>query len=292
MLVSVPSADSFAAMEWASPRSQGPQYVFVTVPSAVGVALRPVFIPGLDMVTRRTWSGLVWKATPGTDLDPGAFVFTTAGDFAGLVIDDAGDRVIVGGDVLRAEIDVLRNRPPRARGELGLEVQVLTPAIASATGSSGGVVVTWVDPEGAAGGILAAGDVIEWVDGARAASEEWAFRSGRVTVDEMITLRVRRKREVQEIGLVARSPAAPRIETLGLTLRALPGVGSEVIRVVARGAGERAGVKPGDVITRAGNAQTPTPSQIRATYAADQEQRGVLIALTRGITHHVAVLER
>jgi S1-C subfamily serine protease len=255
------------------------------------IGLRPVFISALLAVTRPAWSGPIWKPNSGTDLEPGSFVFTPGGDFLGLVIDDASGPAIVGGDVLAAEIDRLRKRPPSDPGQLGIEVQPLTPSLAHATGSAGGVVVTWVDPRGPAARLIFAGDVIEEVNGERLTADYWAVRASRIASGETVTLRVRRG-EMREVAIVAHALNPPTVAGLGLTMRALAGIGSEVVYVVPFAAAQRSGLEPGDVITLAGETPAPTPDQIRAAYGAQRTGRGgVLVTLVRGNTHRVIVLE-
>ena len=271
-------------------RQQDSRFLLATSATADDVGLRPVFIPALQPVTRPAWSSPIWKPPSGTELEPGSFVFTPNGDFAGLVIDDADGPAIVRGDVLTAEIDRLRKRPTSAPGQLGIDVQPLTPAVAHATGSAGGVVVTWVDRHGAAAGLLIAGDVIEEVNGERLTADSWAVRARRIAAGEQVTLRVRRG-EMREVAVIAGASNPPGVEGLGLTIRALPGIGSEVVHLVPFAAAHRSGLEPGDVITLAGDTQAPTPAQVRAAYGAQREGRGVLLALVRGNTHRIVVLE-
>ncbi len=221
---------------WTPQRPEDPRYVWATTALAGGVSLRPVFVAALEPITRPAWPGQLWKTAPSTDLEPGSFVFTTTGNLAGLVVDDGGERAIVGGDALMVEIERLRDSPNPGRGHLGLEVQPLSRALASATGSTGGVVVTWVDPMGPAAGALVVGDVMEEADGTRLTPQNWAVRAARVVPGEMLTIRVRRRGEVHEAVLVAAAAPPPSdVASLGALMRAVPGVGSEVLRVVPIG---------------------------------------------------------
>jgi S1-C subfamily serine protease len=225
-------------------------------------------------------------------LTPGSFVFTTNGEFGGLVIDDAGERAIVGADVLQIEIDRVRNLAPGVAGHLGVEVQPLSPAIAAVTGATGGVVVTWVDAQGPAAGTIAAGDVIEEANGERVTAEQWRVRTARLEAGATVTLRVRRGGEMRELALVAAARDALEATGLGLVMRALPAVGSEVVHVGPSSAGRRAGIEAGDVITLAGEVQAPTPADVRRAYSSSADGRGVLLALTRGPTNQVVALQR
>jgi hypothetical protein len=292
-LLSVKTAgDALTLTPWTPLRPQDPRYLLATTAHSGGVSLRPVFVPALAPVIRAAWPGQLWRTASDSGLSPGSFVFTLGGDFAGLVIDDGGERAIVGGDALQAEIDRLRSVPPRTPGYLGVEVQALSPAVAAVTGATGGVVVTWVDPDGAAAGAIGVGDVIEEANGERLALEQWAVRIARLSAGATVTVRARRGGEMREVALVARAREPSVAAQLGLILRTVPGVGSEVIRVMPSAAAQRAGIEPGDVITMAGDTKTPTAAQVRGTYASGGTDRGVLLALTRGAVHRVVVLER
>ncbi len=278
---------------WTPPRPEDPRYLWATTASAGGVALRPVFIPSLEPIMHPAWSGQLWRAAASTGLEPGSFVFTTTGDLAGLAVENEGEIALVSGEALMLEVARLRESPPSARGYLGVDVQPLTRPLASVTGSTGGVVVTWVDPNGPAAETLQVGDVIEEADGARLTAQIWSVREARLPPTGTLAVRVRRQGEVQEAVLTAApTPVPSDTDSLGLTMRALPGVGSEVVQVIGTAAAGRSGLETGDVITRVGVTDAPTPAQIRAAFAADTEGRGVLLALTRGTAHRVAVLQR
>jgi hypothetical protein len=291
-LLNVESSDTAAMAEaWKPQRPDDPRYMWTTTTSTAGVSLRPVFVATLAPVTRPAWPGQLWRTPSPIDLEPGAFVFTTAGELAGLVIDDEGERAIVGTDALKGAIDRLRNSPGRSRGQLGLAVQPLTRKLASATGATGGVIISWVDPDGPSAGALQIGDVIEEAGGERLTSQQWAVRAARLAPGETVTLRARRGGEVHEVSVVAASARPqPGITSLGLTLRAVPGTGSEVIRTAPLTAADRAGLEPGDVITLAGARAAPTPAQVRDAFAVDPEGQGVLVGVTRGTAHRVVVV--
>ena len=291
-LLNVDASDSASMSEvWKPQRPDDPRYMWATTTSTAGVSLRPAFVAALEPIARPAWPGQVWKTPSPIDLEPGSFVFTTAGEFAGLVIDDEGGRAIVAGDALKGAVDRLRESPNRSRGDLGLTVQPLTRKLASATGATGGVIVSWVDPDGPTAGALQIGDVIEEADGERLTSQQWAVRAARLVPGAPLTVRVRRGGEVHEVGLVAASPRPqPGITSLGLTMRALPGIGSEVTRVAPLTAAHRAGMEAGDVITLAGVIAAPTPAQVRDAFAADPEGQGVLVGVTRGTSHRVVAV--
>jgi hypothetical protein len=291
-LLNVNNVDAAPMSEtWKPQRPADPRYMWATTTSADGVSLRPVFVATLEPIGRPAWPGQLWRTPSPIDLEPGSFVFTTAGELAGLVVNDEGDRAIVGADTLKAAIDRLQGSPARSRGQLGLSVQPLTRRLASVTGATGGVVVSWVDPDGPSARALQIGDVIEEADGERLTSQLWGVRTARLGAGDTVTVRARRAGEVREVTVVAAAPRSePGSTSLGLTLRALAGLGSEVVRVTPATAADRAGLQAGDVITLAGTIATPTPAQIRDAFAADPEGQGVLLAVTRGTSHRVLVV--
>ena len=198
-----------------------------------------------------------------------------------------------GGTVL-AEAERLLATPPGPPGAIGIEVQNLTPPLASATAASVGVVVAWVDPNGAGGKQLVAGDVIEAVDGRTLATRQhWDVRVARLSVGETLSLRVRHRGEVRDVGLVANAPEAPPASrSLGLTLRARTKLGAEVIRLERGAAADRAGLALGDIIALVADVSAPTPAQVMRSYSSMGQGERMIVAVTRGETHFVTTLER
>jgi S1-C subfamily serine protease len=192
------------------------------------------------------------------------------------------------------QMEQLLSPPANTGGYLGIEVQPLTPVLSRASGSEGGVVVTWVDPAGPAANLVSPGDVVE------AANEQplptplhWDARAARLPPGEQMVLRVRRSGAPLEIAIAAAPlPPRPPVETLGLTLAARPGTGSVVRRVAAGSAAELAGIEGGDVITRIAGVTAPGPAAVRRAFADAAAGEPVLVGFTRGGTHHVTALEK
>ena len=105
--------------------------------------------------------------------------------------------------------------PPGPPAVIGVEVQDLTPPVASVTGATVGVVVAWVDADGPAREQLAAGDVIEAVDGQTLATrQQWDVRVARLSVGETLSLRVRRRGEIRDVALVANAAGGAARESV------------------------------------------------------------------------------
>ena len=277
---------------WMAGRLPEPRYFLAGEVSSQGVLIRPVFVGSLESIDSPSWSEPIWSVPARTDLTPGTFVFTNSAELVGLVISDGAGVFVVPGTALLAEADRLLGMAKGPAGALGLEVQGLTASIASATGSSVGVVVTWVAPGGGVKGLLRAGDVIEAVDGrALSTRQHWDVRAARLSAGERLTLRVRRAGEVRDVDVVATAVATPKPNgSLGLTLRGRAGIGAEVVRVQRASAADRAGLVVGDVITLVGNVQAPTPVQITRSFASLREGQRVLVGVTRGNAHHIVTL--
>jgi hypothetical protein len=279
---------------WTPRQPQQTRYLVASDVARAGVSLRPAFVGSLDPIASPLWSEPIWAVPAQTDLVPGAFLFTTSAELAGLVMPHSGGLAIVPGATVLAEADRLLAMAPGVPGSLGIEVQELTPPLASVTGAAGGVVVTWIEADSAVRGQLAAGDVIEAVDGVALSSRQaWDVRSARVKVGETLTLRVRRRGELREVRLTATAAAPqPSRRSLGLTLRARTRIGVEVVRVESGSAAERAGLTAGDVITLVGELSAPAPAQVLRTFASMDQGQRVLVAVTRGDAHFVTTLER
>jgi serine protease Do len=218
----------------------------------------------------------------------GAFVFTTSGLLAGLVIGQPETPAIVPADTVIFLAQRLLEEGQKPAGWLGIDVQPLTPQIRTATGLTSGVVVTWVDPQGPAAGKLVATDIIE------AAGEytiqtiaDWEAGPTRLTAGEVIRLRIWRSGRNEEVELTALPPrAAAESSRLGLTMQVRPGVGAEILSVEEGSVAMRAGIAAGDVLTRIGDLGAPTPAQVTRAFAAAGD-RSLLVAITRGTEHFV-----
>lgn len=288
-----PPTPSSSPVPWTPRQPQQSRYLIASDVSLEGVAMRPVFVGSLEPVESPLWSEL-WAVPERTELTPGAFLFTSTGEWAGLVIAHGSGLAIVPPGAVLGEAERLLAAPPGPAGTIGIEVQDLTPAVAAVTGARVGVVVTWVDPNGAGAEQLTAADVIEAVDGrALASRQHWDVRVARLSIGETLGLRVRRRREVRDVALVAQSPAPqPESQSLGLTLRARAKIGAEVVGIERGAAADRAGLAIGDVITLIANVSAPTPAQVMRAYTSIAQGERVIVAVTRGSAHFVTTLER
>ena len=290
----VPSpATTSPPVPWTPRQPKQSRYLFASDVSPDGVSLRPVFVGSLSPIESPLSPEPLWAVPGRTDLAPGSFLFTSSGELAGLVIARGADLAIVPGRTVLAEADRLLAMPSGPAGTIGIEVQGLTPPIASASGAQDGVVVTWVDADGAARDHLMAGDVIEAVDGAALATRrQWDVRAARLSAGETLTLRVRRRGALRDVALAAVPEARPASRSLGLTLRGRTRIGAEVVGVERGSAADRAGLTAGDVITLVADVTAPTPTQVVRTFGSFGEGRRVMVAVTRGDAHFVTTLER
>ncbi len=280
---------------WVPRRLERPQFFVVTDASSERVSLRPVFLASLEPIASALWSEPIWALSRQNDIPPGSFLFTTAGEFAGLVIDYAGRRAVVPSGIVFAEVERLAKSVTGPAGDLGISAQSLSPDLSAATGATVGVVVTWVDDRSPAAGVIAGGDVIEAADGRTLSTfEHWRVRLARLGAGEALTLRVRRRGEVRDVQLGAPAPEIPVAQRapLGLRLRRTSGAGAEILGIEPGSAATRAGFAAGDVITFIGDISSPTPVQVRTVFAAAPEGKPTLVGVTRGATHFVTTLTR
>jgi serine protease Do len=278
---------------WAAERTVEPRYLLAAVAAASsGPALQPVFVGALQPIDSAIWSASVWTLETATAAVPGMLLFTTGGAFAGIVAEENGGTILVPAPVVTAAAERLLDTEPRAPGTLGFEVQTLPQAFAASTGMHG-LVVAWVDPEGPAAGLVAATDIIEGIETAATLSmETWRVRRSRIAAGDEISLRIRRDGVVHAVTVVAAEVVSPTPApaTLGLTLRFRPRAGSEVVSVERGSAADRAGLRPGDVMTRVGSVSAPTPAAVTAAFSALEDGQALLAAVTRGDEHLVLEL--
>ena len=294
-VIRVPTAPASALPLWSPQGMQSPRYLLVSDVSRQGASLRPVFVGSLYPAASLTWAEPIWAAPAQTDLATSAFVFTIDGTLAGLAVEHEGRPAILPAEaVIRLAERLLREGSP-VGGWLGVEVQALTAPIASVAGASAGVVVTWVDPLGPAVEKLAVMDVIEAIgDEDLASLEHWEARLARLGAGDSPVLRVRRRGELQEIELTAADapPAPSEADPLGLTMRAVPLVGVEIVRVDPGSAAARAGLEAGDMVTLIGEVERPTPAQVISAFQVAPDDHPLLVGVTRGDSHRVLALEK
>ena len=292
-VIRVPAARAVALPLWSPQRLQYPRYLLVSDVSSPGTSLRPVFVGSLYPATSLIWSEPIWAAPAQTDLATGAFLFTNDGTLAGLAIEHDGRPAILPAAAVIRLAERLVREGTQVGGWFGVEVQELTAPIASVAGVGAGVVVTWVDPRGAAAETLVVTDVIETIGPEVVASvEHWEARLARLGTGESVVLRVRRRGEPLEVELTATdAPPAPiEIDLLGLTMRNVPLVGVEIVRVDPASAAARAGIAAGDVVTLIGEVERPTSAQVTQVFQAALDDRPLLVGVTRGDRHHVLAL--
>jgi hypothetical protein len=280
--------------QWEPRGTRQPRYFVGSDVTREGVALRPVFVGALDSIVSPVWPQPIWSMPANTDLAPGTFLFTSNAELVGLVVEHEKHPALVPAAVVLAEAERLLAGPVARSGPLGIEVQGLTPALAAATGVATGVVVTFVDGAGAASDRLMVGDVIESVDGVALSSpDHWRAIAARLPAGSPLTLVVYRHKQLQKVELVPPPPPeAVNSESLGLTLRPLRGVGSQVVGVERGSAAARAGLAIGDTITLIAGVRAPAPDQIHEAYAIAPPGQPVMVAVSRGDAHHVTTLAK
>ena len=281
---------SYVAVPWAAERLDVPRYFVAAIAAEGAVTLQPVVIGALLPQPHPAWAGGVWRMTSAAALPAGTMLFTHEGELVGAVDLDEGRPIVVPGDVLLTDAQRLLTRDQQSHVDLGLEVQALTTAFRAATGSNSGVIVSWVRAPGPTSPQLLVGDVIEAVNGVAIESpQDWLVRVSRLRAGEDVMLTVMRLGERTSISVTApeRSPAARR--TLGIRLRAIAGVGAEVLVIEPRSAGAEAGLAAGDLILSVGRVQAPSPGQIAQAFAS-ADARPIVVGVARGDRRLVVAL--
>jgi hypothetical protein len=278
---------------WTPDPLREPRYLMATAPGVGTISLRPMLVGALASTESVVWPGTLWRLPRRTDLEPGSFLFTPEGQLAGMAVDLDNAPAIVPADVLVAEAARLIAAGLTPPGYLGFEVVPLTASLSRATGVESGVVVSWVDRQGPARDALQIGDVIERADGAPLLNpDEWQARVDRLGPAEAVALVVRRANEARDVRVVGVAPpVAPPRTLLGLDLRRVPG-GAEIVRIERHSAAEAARLQPGDIIVRISAVDAPSPAAVRRAFMSAAAGQPLLVAITRGESHHVLTLEK
>lgn len=274
-----------------------PRYVAALEGTRGGPTLRPLFLGRTDPVVGPRWDRplLAFGGTP--QAQAGSIVFTFDGRLAGMVVADEGLLLLAPGDALLQAAEALAQGHSAQTGDIGARFQPLSPALARVTGATRGAVVAHVGPNGPAAGLLRLGDVVEAIGTEPVFSADALdLRIARAQPGQRLMLTVRRGSETIDVALAVRafepSVPAPRIGTLGLTLAAVPPLGSEVTRVEPHSMGAHAGLVAGDLITQLGDIEAPTPPEISRTFARSPGGTSWIVGVSRRDRHVVLVLEK
>jgi S1-C subfamily serine protease len=84
--------------------------------------------------------------------------------------------------------------------------------------------------------------------------------------------------------------SAETVNSLGLGMKSVPGVGTTVVRIDPRSAASAARLQEGDIITLVGHITAPTAAQIGDAFRSARTGEAIMLALTRGRTHLVVGL--
>ena len=235
-----------------------PAYVVAVEGTQAGATLRPLFLGRSERFASARWSRPLLPLG-GIDITPGALLFTFAGEFLGTVVTDNGAAAIAGASDVLETVHRLAaaDRPPPAT--LGIAVQPLTPALATALGAARGVVVAEVAPGGPSATALRPADVITAVEG-------WSTDSP----DEfLLRMAARKPGERVTVALTRDGGAADATVTLAAATGAASDGAAILSFATERGAGARvpaapagAVLRPGDLVTRANAIDAPTPAQL------------------------------
>lgn len=307
-LVRVPpaSAPVLSIREGQQPLS-APGYLAVAEAHAAGTSLRPVFVGRSDGIGDPRWDTALLTMGRGAAADIGAPVFTLDGRLAGIVTSTEGEPALVPAEVVLASVDQLLGGSVTTTGDIGIATQAIDQLLAAATGVASGAAVAAVRADGAAAQIVVPGDVVTAVNGQPIRSPDaLRLRVSRATPGSTLTLTIRREGTFITAPVTVRArptadgttPPAMRASsaqlerTLGLTLRAVPGSGSEVMRVQAGSIAEAAGLRAGDLVVGLGRTRAPVPGDITAAFAGITAERAVFLSVERDGQPRLVALQR
>jgi S1-C subfamily serine protease len=290
-LLRVPDGPVVVPMPASTPIIDVPAYVAGAEATVAGAALTPLFVARADATRDSQWNTVLY-ALGITATPPGTPLFSLTGEFMGLVV-RAGDgtALLTAQDVMR-HVARLREDGTVRRAHLGFSVQAISPQLAAATGTMGGVVVVLVDGDGPARDVLRVGDVIESVNSTAATDvDTFVTLISTLQAGSAVQLGVRRGGARSGITLATAPPdakVAAGAQALGLTLRTLRGIGVEVVMVAPGTAASRAGVRAGDIVTHLDGEPQPTALAIERAWARGRPP--LLLGIRRGVQPLVLAL--
>jgi hypothetical protein len=274
----------------------GPRYVAVAEATSQGVAVRPVYVGRTDLFQDpRTGDALLTLAAAPQTVPRGSAVFSLGGEFIGLTGDTPGAITIFQAEQLQA---VVQTATPSvtARGDLGFTVQPLTPALARATGVDSGVIVTSVDPQGPAAGLVRSADVIQGVDQGQVTSIFGFQQAAQTRVPgAQVTLALVRGGGPQTVTITAQAASAPAVSAggaIGAVLRTVDGAGIEVVTTTPRGPADAAGLQRGDLIAAINGEPAPTVAALDRAFRAARPDQALLLTVQRDTQFQVIPLEK
>ncbi|BCS31642.1 hypothetical protein TBR22_A08440 [Luteitalea sp. TBR-22] len=279
-LVRVPSSPAPVLTIRDSQPLTAPGYVAVAEASDAGTSLRPVFVGRSDGLGDPRWDGPLYSVGRGAADDEGAPVFTLDGRLVGLVTRVNHEPAVVPASVLLAMVDPLLRGTTTPPGDLGITTQALDTRLSAATGAQAGAAVVTVRDDGPSAGRLVPGDVVTAVNGQPMRNgAALAQRVARSAPGTTLSLTVRRDGAILTVPVIVgarpalpQSPVRAAADTssrpLGLTLRAIEGRGSEIVRVQEGSAGAAALLSSGAIVVAMGPTRAPTPAAIVRAFEA------------------------
>jgi serine protease Do len=283
-LVQVPPVpEAVVPLEGAPMDLAGPRYVAAVEGGRGGAVVRPLFLDQTDRVDDARWTASLPIAGSQRDVPPGAFVFAFDGQLLGLAIDEGASVALVPAPALAQAVSALEHGPGVEPADPGFTWSALTPALSAATGVGAGVVVTSVDADAPAAKLLNPGDVIEQV------GDEPVRLPSTLRVQlydpklRALSLRLRRGGQDQQVTVPLRTPAAaPDPSTQGATFQTVDREGARVRAVQSGAAAALAGLRPGDLITRAGATAAPTADEVGSMWKALPLGQWLIVVVDRG----------
>ena len=296
VVVQTPPAAASVAVFPSGGSRPGPKYVAVAEATGGAVAIRPVYVGRSDLFADPRWSdALISVAAVQQTLSEGSAVFSLDGAFLGLATHIGSRVAIIPSTTLRSAA-AGSLAAPGTRGDLRIEVQPLTAALARAAGAERGVMVSHVLPSAVIDGNLEAGDVITTIDGAEVSTVAGfqQVAQSRTPGNKVVLQTIRRGKPVTvtAVALQGDAAAANPHDDAGVSLRFVEGVGSEVVTVEDGGAAHRAGVRQGDLIVALERDKQPAPQDVLRAYRAAKPGTLLLVTLRRDRDYLVVALEK
>jgi hypothetical protein len=259
-----------------------PVYVVAVEGTQAGVTLRPVFLGRGDRFGSARWTHPLLPLG-GIGLAPGALLFSLSGEFIGVVVIEDGAPAVAGSRDVLDTIERLASSPAAAPSSLGVSVQALTPPLAAASGATRGVVVSVVNPDGPAAGLLRPADVITSIDRQSIdRPDQFLLHIASRPAGQPVSVSgIRDAKPLSATVVVATTQEEMSASRQFFAFERAPGGGTRATASGGNSGYQSDDLRAGDIVVSAGDLAEPTPSRLRRLLDNSAPDTPIMVTVRR-----------